>query len=157
WRTASAQVHAGRNASEIINLAALLDLGWLKEAMSWFYHRAGDTFLKDHLNIAATWVSFADNHVHPPEEVTEALRKDIFKVIEKKLGPAQFSDKNMQKLEQLSTREVVDEFLFLPYQIHSEIRKKQTLTVKDATEMMAAVGIELLLTTMIRRKNLADT
>jgi integrase len=156
WRTASAQVHVGRKPSEITSLASLLDLEWLKQAMTWFYHHAGDTFLKDHLNTAATWVSFADNHVHPPEEVTEALRDDIMKVVEKKLGAAQFSERNVQKLEQLSSPEIVDEFLFLPYQIMSEIKKKKVITVEDATEMMAAVGIELLLTTMIRRKNLAD-
>ena len=37
----------------------------------------------------------------------------------------------------------------------AEVKRKKVITVDDATEMMAAVGIELLLTTMIRRKNLA--
>ena len=156
WRTASAQVHEGRPASEITSLAALLDVAWLEKAMNWFYHHAGDTFLKDHLNMAATWVSFADNYVHPPAETIEQIRKGIFKVIEKKLGPAGFSKKNIEKLEQFSNAAIVEDFLFLPYQIMAEIKKKKVITIDDATEMMAAVGIELLLTTMIRRKNLAD-
>jgi integrase len=156
WRTASAQVREGRPASEITSLAALLDVAWLEKAMNWFYHHAGDTFLKDHLNIAATWVSFADNYVHPPAEAIDQIRKGIFKVIEKKLGPADFSKKNIEKLEQFSNPAIVEDFLFLPYQIMAEIKKKKVITVDDATEMMAAVGIELLLTTMIRRKNLAD-
>jgi integrase len=156
WRTASAQVREGRPASEITSLAALLDVAWLEKAMSWFYHHAGDTFLKDHLNMAATWVSFADNYVHPPAETIDQIRKGIFKVIEKKLGPADFSKKNIDKLEQFSNPAIVEDFLFLPYQIMAEIKKKKVITVDDATEMMAAVGIELLLTTMIRRKNLAD-
>ena len=45
--------------------------------------------------------------------------------------------------------------MFLPYQIMAEIRERKVISVDDATKMMAAVGIELLLTTMIRRKNLA--
>jgi len=153
WRTASAQVREGRPASEITSLAALLDVAWLEKAMSWFYHHAGDAFLKDHLNMAATWVSFADNYVHPPAETIDHIRKGIFKVIEKKLGPAGFSKKNIEKLEQFSNAAIVEDFLFLPYQIMAEIKKKKVITVDDATEMMAAVGIELLLTTMIRRKN----
>jgi integrase len=156
WRTASAQVHEGREAVEITSLAALLDVAWLEKAMNWFYHHAGNTFLKDHLNMAATWVSFADNYVHPPADTVEQIRKGIFKVIEKKLGPAGFSKKNIGKLEQFSNAAIVEDFLFLPYQIMAEIKKKKVITVDDATEMMAAVGIELLLTTMIRRKNLAD-
>jgi integrase len=155
WRTASAQVHEGRDPAEIIDLAALLELVWLKKAMSWFYHHAGDTFLKDHLNMAAAWVSFARNYVHPQTDHFDELR-NIFKTIEKKLGPPEFSQKNVEKLEQFSTSETVDEFLFLPYQIMAEIKKKKVITVEDATQMMAAVGMELLLTTMIRRKNLAD-
>lgn len=157
WRTASAQVHEGRIPAEIVDLPALLDLEWLKKAMSWHYHHAGDTFLKDHLNMAATWVSFANNYVHPPKATVTALREDIFEVIEKKLGPATFSKKNIEKLEQFSDAAIVNEFLFFPYQIMAEIKKKKkVLTVEDATGMMAAVGMELLLTTMVRRKNLAN-
>jgi integrase len=156
WRTASAQVREGRDAVEITSLAALLDVAWLQKAMNWFYHHAGNTFLKDHLNMAATWVSFADNYVHPPADTVDQIRKGIFKVIEKKLGPAGFSKKNIDKLEQFSNPALVEDFLFLPYQIMAEIKKKKVITVDDATDMMAAVGIELLLTTMIRRKNLAD-
>ena len=156
WRTASAQVKEGRDPSEITSLAALLDVDWLKKAMSWSYHHAGGTFLKDHLNMAATWVSFADNYVHPPADTTKMIREDIFKVIEKKLGSPGFSKRNIEKLEQFSDPTIVEEFLFLPYQIMAEINKKKVITVEDATEMMAAVGIELLLTTMVRRKNLAD-
>lgn len=156
WRTASAQVHEGRDPSEITNLAALLDFEWLKKAMNWSYHHAGAKFLKDHLNTAATWVSMADNYVHPPQHVIQAIRVDIFKVIEKALGPAEFSLKNIEKLEQFSSPEVVEEFLFLPYQILAEVKKKKVITKDDATKIMAAVAIELLLTTMVRRKNLAD-
>ena len=156
WRTASAQAHEGRAAGEIISLAALLDVAWLQKAMSWFYHHAGNTFLKDHLNMAATWVSFADNYVHPPADTIDEIRRGIFKMIERKLGPAGFSPKNIRKLEQFSNAMIVETLMFLPYQIMAEIRKKKIITVDDASEMMAAVGIELLLTTMIRRKNLAD-
>ena len=91
WRTASAQVHEGRDAAEITSLAALLEVTWLEKAMSWFYHHAGNTFLKDHLNMAATWVSLADNYVHPPADSIDQIRKGILKVIERKLGPAGFS------------------------------------------------------------------
>jgi integrase len=156
WRTASAQVHTGRVAAEITSLAALLDVAWLQRAMSWFYHHAGNTFLKDHLNMAATWVSFANNYVHPPADAIDEIRSGIKKMIERKLGPAGFSRKNIGKLEQFSNAGIVETLMFLPYQIMGEIRKKKIITVDDATEMMAAVGIELLLTTMIRRKNLAD-
>lgn len=156
WRTASAQVHEGRAASEITSLAALLDVTWLEKAMTWFHIHAGNTFLKDHLNMAATWVSFADNYVHPPAGEIDAIRKGIFKVIEKKLGPARFSQKNIEKLEQFSSPAIVDDFLFLPYQILAEVKKKPVITIDDAKLMMAAVAIEILLTTMVRRKNLAD-
>src|SRR4029450_13038683 len=44
WRTASAQVHEGREPAEITSLAALLEVAWLQKAMSWYYHRAGNTF-----------------------------------------------------------------------------------------------------------------
>lgn len=156
WRTASAQVHAGRSAAEISNLAALLDIHWLKEGLNWQRERAGGRFLKDHLNMAAAWLSMADNYVRPGKEVRDAIRKGIFDFIDDELGPADFSDKNMKKLDQFSSAETVDEFLYLPYQIMSEINKKKVITGKDATEMMAAVAIELLLATMVRRKNLAD-
>ena len=95
WRTASAQVHEGRDPAEITSLAALLDVVWLQKAMSWFYHHAGDTFLKDHVNMAATWVSFADNYVHPPAASIDQIRKGIQKVVERKLGPAGFSQKEL--------------------------------------------------------------
>jgi integrase len=156
WRTASAQAHEGRATAEITSLAALLDVAWLQKAMSWFYHHAGNNFLKDHLNMAATWVSFADNYVHPPADAIDEIRTGIKKRIEGKLGPAGFSRKNIGKLEQFSNTVIVENLMFLPYQIMAEIRKKKIITVNDATEMMAAVGIEFLLTTMIRRKNLAD-
>jgi hypothetical protein len=156
WRTASAQVHEGRAAAEITSLAALLDVAWLQKAMSWFYHHAGSNFLKDHLNMAATWVSFADNYVHPPVDAIDEIRTGIKKRIERKLGPAGFSRKNIGKLEQFSNASNVENLMFLPYRIMAEIRKKKVVAVDDAVRMMAAVGIELLLTTMIRRKNLAD-
>ena len=108
WRTASAQVHEGRDPAEITSLAALLEVVWLQKAMSWFYHHAGDTFLKDHLNMAATWVSFADNYVHPPAASIDQIRKGIHKVIERKLGPAGFSQKNIEKLEQFSNPAIVE-------------------------------------------------
>lgn len=156
WRTASAQVHAGRSPAAIVDLSALLDIHWLKEGLNWQRERAGDRFLKDHLNMAAAWLSMADNYVHPGEAVRDAIRKEIFDFIERELGPAEFSDKNMKKLDQFSSPEVVNEFLYLPYRILSEIKKKKkAITVEDATEMMAAVAIELLLATMVRRKNLA--
>ena len=156
WRTASAQVHAGRTPAEIVNLSAMLDVQWLKEGLNWQRERAGHKFLKDHLNMAAAWLSMADNYVHPGEAVRDAIRGEIFDIIDDELGPADFSDKNMRKLDQFSSPEVVNEFLYLPYRIMSEIKKKKAITVKDATEMMAAVAIELLLATMVRRKNLAD-
>ncbi len=156
WRTASAQVHAGRPPAEIVNLSAMLDVQWLKEGLTWQRERAGHKFLKDHLNMAAAWLSMADNYVHPGEAVRDAIRREIFDIIGDELGPADFSDKNMRKLDQFSSPEVVNEFLYLPYRIMSEIKKKKAITVKDATEMMAAVAIELLLATMVRRKNLAD-
>jgi integrase len=155
WRTASAQIHAGRPPAEIVNLAALLDFDWLTRGMTWLHERAGNKFLKDHLNTAAAWVSMADNYTRPSEEVRKKLH-GIMKTIQKVLGPATFSDRNKQKLDQFSSPEVVEDFLFLPYQIMSEIKKKKIIAVKDATEMMAAVAIELLLATMVRRKNLAD-
>ena len=157
WRTASAQVHARRNPAEIVDLAAMLDVHWLKEGMNWQRERAGGKFLKDHLNIAATWLSMADNYVHPPETVRNAIREEIFDTIDEELGPADFSEKNMKKLDQFSDPEIVSEFLFLPYKIMGEIKKKKkAITAEDATEMMAAVAIELLMSTMVRRKNLAD-
>lgn len=156
WRTASAQVHAGRDPAEIDSLRALLDVHWLKEGLNWQRERAGHKFLKDHLNMAAAWLSMADNYVRPGQDVRNAIRKDIFDVIHDGLGPADFSEKNMKKLGQFSSPEIVNEFLYLPYQIMSEIKKKKVITIGDATEMMAAAAIELLLATMIRRKNLAD-
>lgn len=156
WRTASAQVHAGRSPAAIVNLAGLLDIHWLKEGLNWQRERAGGKFLKDHLNMAAAWLSMADNYVRPGAAVRDAIRKDIFDIIDDELGPADFSEKNMKKLNQFSSPEIVSEFLHLPYQIMSAIKKKKVITVEDATEMMAAVAIELLLATMVRRKNLAD-
>jgi hypothetical protein len=114
WRTASAQVHAGRSPAEIVNLAAMLDIHWLKEGLNWQRNRAGGKFLKDHLNMAAAWLSMADNYVHPGEAVREVLRKGIFDIIDGELGPADFSEKNMKKLDQFSSPETVNEFLFLP-------------------------------------------
>jgi site-specific recombinase XerD len=156
WRTASAQVRAGRNPGDIVSLAALLDIQWLKEGLNWQRKRAGDKFLKDHLNMAATWLSMADNYVRPGKDVRDAIREDIFDVIDDELGPADFSERNMKKLDQFSNPEIVSEFLYLPYQIMSEIKKKKVITIGDATEMMAAAAIDLLLATMIRRKNLAN-
>jgi site-specific recombinase XerD len=153
WRTASAQVHQGRPAAEIVNLAALLDVEWLKAAMRWFHDHAGKKFLKDHLNIAATWVSFAKHYVRVPAEVIEILQKDIMGMIDKKLGPAQFSTRNIEKLDQFNNQQTVDEFLMLPYRIMDEVRSKKVITTADATQMMAAVAIEILLATMVRLKN----
>ena len=155
WRTASAQIHQGRPAAEITGLSALLDVAWLQSAMRWFFERAGNSFRLDHLNMAATWVSFADNYVHPPPDVIAQIRCGILKMIQRKLAPAGFSRKNIQRLDQLSPG-AIECLLLLPYKIMAEVSLKQTLTVADATNMMAAVAIELLLTTMIRLKNLAD-
>ena len=154
WRTASAQVHAGRPAAEIVSLSALMDEEWLKMAMRWLHTRAGNRFLKDHLNTAATWVSFADNYVRPPKPIRDALRK-IMKTIDTALGKPEFSKKNIERLDQFTDQGTVNDLLLLPYRIFDEVRRKKEITVEDATEMMAAVAIELLLTTMIRRKNLA--
>jgi len=155
-RTASAQIHRGRPAGEIVDLSALLDIGWLKEATRWLYERAGGKFLKDHLNMAATWVSIGDNYVRPPEKTMGELRNGIMDMIAEKLGPPEFSRRNIEKLEQFNDPKVVDEFLLMPFRIFDEVRRNKILTVEDATLMMAAVGMELLLATMVRRKNLAD-
>jgi integrase len=155
-RTASAQVHQGRPAGEIVSLTALLDYDWLYRAMSWFHARAGNKFLKDHLNIAATWLSLADNYVHSAAAVRKNMREVIFDMIAKQLGPPEFSRRNIERLEQFDDPTVVDEFLMMPYRIFDEVSRKKVLTVEDATLMMAAVGVELLLTTMVRRKNLAN-
>ena len=88
WRTASAQVHRGRPASAIADLAALLDVTWLKEATRWLHEHAGGKFLKDHLNMAATWVSMARNYVRPTQETLTELREDIMDMIAEQLGPA---------------------------------------------------------------------
>ena len=156
WRTASAQVHRGRPASEIVDLTALLDIAWLREATRWLHEHAGDKFLKDHLNMAATWVSIARHYVRLPLETVKELRKDIMDMIAEKLGPPEFSRRNIEKLEQFNDPKLVDEFLLMPFRIFDEVSRKKALTVEDATQMMAAVGIELLLTTMVRRKNLAN-
>jgi integrase len=157
WRTASAQVHRGRKASEIVDLTALLDITWLKEATRWLHKHAGDRFLKDHLNMAATWVSIAYNYVRPQEETVNELRDSFMNMIAKKLGTPEFSRRNIEKLEQFNDPNVVEEFLLLPFRIMDEVRRKKVITVEDATLVMAAVGIELLLATMVRRKNLAHT
>jgi hypothetical protein len=155
WRTASAQLHEGRDRSDITSLAALLEVPWLQRAMSWFYRRAGGSFLKDHLNMAGTWVSLADNYVHPSAEAIDQIRGGIFKVIQRQLRPAGFSRKNSEKLEQFSSPAAVRNLLFLPFRIMTEVEGKRGIAIENATEITAAVGIELLLTTMIRSKNLA--
>ena len=156
WRTASAQVHQGRKASEIVDLTALLDITWLKEATRWLHKHAGDKFLRDHLNMAATWVSIADNYVRPPEKTLEEIRDSFMTMIAKKLGSPEFSRRNIEKLEQFNDPKVVQEFLLLPFHIMDEVRRKKAIAVEDAIAMMAAVAIELLFTTMVRRKNLAN-
>lgn len=154
-RTASAQVYRGRPAAEIVDLATLTDVHWLKEAMRWFYAHAGDKYLKDHANIAAAWVSFAKRYVLPPSDVLEVLRADIMFMILEKLGPQEFSQRNIEKLDQFNDEDKANALLLLPFRIFDEVRQKKVITVEDATLMMAAVGIELLLATMVRRKNLA--
>lgn len=154
-RTASAQIHAGRNPQEIVDLRALLDVSWLKRGMSWLHQRAGGKFLKDHLNCAAAWISMADGYVRMSPETMKGIR-GIFDAIEKKLGPAEFSERNMRKLDQFADAETVRDFLMLPYSIFARVRKKKTLSDRDVSEMTAAVAIELLLGTMVRRKNLTN-
>jgi integrase len=156
WRTASAQVHAGRLAAEIVDLAALIDVPWLESAMNWLSEHSGGKFIKDHLNTAATWLSVAKSYLRQPATVTKALREDIFDKIKNELGSIGFSEKNMRKLDQFSDPETVRRFLFLPFKILQSTRKKQQLTPDDVAEMTAAVAIELLLATMIRRKNLTS-
>lgn len=154
-RTASAQIHAGRDPQEIVDLHALLEVNWLKRGMNWLHQRAGGKFLRDHLNCVAAWISMADGYVRVSPESMERLRS-IFTAIEKSLGPAEFSEKNMRKLDQFSDAETVREFLMLPYTIYACIRKKKALSDRDLIAMTAAIAIELLLTTMVRRKNLTD-
>ena len=79
WRTASAQVHQGRPAAGIVGLAALLDYDWLYRAMAWFHARAGNKFLKDHLNIAATWLWLLRRQLRAPagDDPQEHARGDL--------------------------------------------------------------------------------
>lgn len=154
-RTASAQIHAGRDPAEILDLRSLLDVGWLKRGMSWLHEHAGGKFLKDHLNSAAAWISMADGYVRVSPEAMNELR-GIFNAIHKKLGPAEFSEKNMRKLDQFADANTVREFLMLPFTVFARLRKKKVLSADELNEMTAAVAIELLLGTMVRRKNLAN-
>jgi integrase len=153
WRMGSAQVHMGRPADEIVDLKALLDLHWAKEGMRYLHRRAGNKFLKDHLNIAATMVSFARNYVRPGKADTKALRK-IMDLIAKELGPAEFSQRNIDKLDQFNDAETALEFQLMSFRIFDEVRQKKEITIEDARLMMAAVAHELLLATMVRLKNL---
>lgn len=75
WRTASIQVRLGRTSDEISSLKELLDLQWLEKTMDWLLCRAGDAGRRDHLNMAATWVSIADRHVRLPVEALERIRR----------------------------------------------------------------------------------
>jgi integrase len=154
-RTASAQIHAGRDPLEIVDLRSLLDVEWLERGTTWLHKRSGGKFLKDHLNCAAAWISMADGYVRVPEPTMKALR-NIINTIKKALGTATFSEKNMHKLDQFSDAETVREFLMLPYTILSAVNKKKVLSPQDLSEMTAAVAIELLLGTMVRRKNLTN-
>ena len=155
WRAASAQIHAGRQPEEISDLAALLDLEWLEAGMNWQVDRAGDQFLPEHLNMAATWISVAKRWLRDLS-LASAIREDIFDVIDDDLGPADFSEKNLRKLDQFDNPDSVNTFLLLPYTIWAEIKKKKEITPTDAIEMAVAVAIEILLCTMMRRKNLVS-
>ena len=156
-RTASAQVHRGRPASDITSLEAMLDIKWLKEGVQWSSERAGNKFLKDHLNMAATWVSMARNYVRPAPEILIELRKGIMDKIDQELGSPEFSRRNIEKLEQFNDPKIVEDFQLLPFRIMEEVSRKKVITIEDATLMQAALAMELFLTTMVRRKNVAKT
>jgi hypothetical protein len=156
-RTASAQVHRDRPASDITSLEAMLDIKWLKEGVQWSYERAGNKFLKDHLNMAATWVSMARNYVRPAPEILIELRKGIMDKIAQELGSPEFSRRNIEKLEQFNDPKIVEDFQLLPFRIMDEVSRKKVITIEDATLMQAALAMELFLTTMVRRKNVAKT
>jgi hypothetical protein len=155
WRLASAQICAGRSPDEITDLAALLDLDGVEAGLSWMCEHAGEHFLKSHLNIAGTLISVAKRWLRDTA-LAHAIREDIFGVIAEDLGPAEFSEKNIRKLDQFDNVELVNTFLMLPYTIWAEISKKEVITKDDAIEMEVAVAIEILLSTMMRRKNLVN-
>ena len=85
------------------------------------------------------------------------LRKGIMDKIDQELGSPEFSRRNIEKLEQFNDPKVVEEFQLLPFRIMDEVSRKKVITVEDATLVQAAVAMELLLATMVRRKNLANT
>ena len=155
WRLASAQIRSGRPADAITDLKALLDLESVEAGLNWMCQHAGDQPLRSHLNIAGTLISVAKRWLRD-EFLAQTIREDIFDVIAEELGPAEFSEKNVRKLDQFDNAEKVNAFLVLPYSIWAEMQKKEKLTVDDAVEMAVAVAIEILLSTLMRRKNLVN-
>lgn len=145
-------VGSGRPITSITSLACIVEVDAAKAILKWRLDRNGGETSSAIASIAHVLVLVAETAVGADPAEVARLRS-----IRRRLAVPHRGMRPRPKatLRPLAEPRNIEQILMLPERILAELRKKRTLTRRDALRMQSAVMLELLLMRPIRRKNLA--
>ena len=149
---ATALTCSGRPAETITDLTVLVELDNAKQALRFFFDRAGGQSTK-YLHqqalligtIARHWVKAKADHV-------QALGGICRRLAIKNTG---MTDKNRARLRQFDDPANVDALLSLPRRVLRQVQREDRGLRRDALRVMLALGVEVLIVAPMRVNNLA--
>lgn len=150
-RCHAALVAIGYSTDGISNLTALVDNA--KAILEHFYNLNGGKTSSTIHSIAHVLYLIAGPGGRASAAVAEQIKK-----FRARLAPPRDGMRNRPRsgLRPFADQNNIEKILLLPGAIYARLRRKSSLTKKDARLMQVAVALELLLMRPIRRKNLVE-
>lgn len=149
---ASALVHQGVPAQEIVSLSVLTGFENYQKILRFFYDRNEQKTSSRVANMAAFLGDVAKHWVKVDEGELARLKKLSSRLAVPRQG---MTAKNRERLRPLDDPAIVQSFLDLPYRIQREMEKARGSARNKAVQAQIAVAILILQTAPIRLKNLA--
>jgi integrase len=149
---ATALVRSGTPATELTDLAMLVDFTSAKRALQFLFKRAGGQTNSEIYKIATLLKTIARHHLRQSETTLAPLRQLCTSLKPEKQG---FTEKNRRCLRQFSDLKKLAALLKLPERVLGATHRKPKLLRRDAVRVELAIAVAILLNIPLRAANLA--
>lgn len=150
---ATAALSGGGSVDEMVSLAALTKLENAKQALRFFYNRAGEQKSEGLHNKAILLRTIARSWCKASEADCDALDDLCKRLAFKRTG---MTEKNKERLRQFDDPNLLASLLTLPERVLRRVQRTDSGKRGEAVAVMFATAIELLLVAPMRIKNLAS-
>jgi integrase len=137
----------------IESLADIVAPEALSEALTFLWRRSGEKMTDNINGMATVMLAIARHHARFDATAIAEIR---VLVDQSKVRQDGLTEKNMARLRQFLDERNVSLLLGLPERLAAEAQQRHPTDQKAAVLMQTAVAVELLLMTMMRRKNLVN-